>query len=556
MSFTESLRQLVEENRNGLLGRHSTWERVELKSIASVLNGFAFPSSKFSKDQGMPLLRIRDILEPNTEAKYAGDFDQLYLVRPDDLLIGMDGDFNSGLWRGPEALLNQRVCKLTVDERFYSKKLLAYALPGYLKAINDATSSITVKHLSSRTVEEIPLPLPARTEQDRIVAEIEKQFTRLDDAVAALKRVQANLKRYRASVLKVACEGRLVPTEADLAQKEGRDYEPASELLKRILAERRARWEADQLQKMVAARKPPRDDEWKKSYKEPSLPDTSDMQLVPEGWVVASMDQLTTSITSGSRDWSPFYGRGSGVFIMAQNVRLGWLDLRSKQTVDPPSDDASRTRSAIFKDDLLVTIVGANTGDICRVPDDLSERYVCQSVALMRPVLPQIARYLELYMCSEENGQRQYRRYIYGAGRPHLRFDQLRMTPVLIAPIAEIPRILAEAAAKTSVLDAMETSIAAQIRHANVLRQAILERGFSGELVPQDPSDEPASAMLERIRAEGAAALVAKDGTQKGATKARSTAKQRCGRVEEVGESTPTSGKRARSRQRVSVGKR
>ena len=94
----------------------------------------------------------------------------------------------------------------------------------------------------------------------------------LDAAVAALKRVQANLKRYRASVLKAACEGRLVPTEAELARKEGRTYETGEQLLARILKERRAKWEADQLAKMLAAGKPPSNDDWKKKYKEPAPP--------------------------------------------------------------------------------------------------------------------------------------------------------------------------------------------------------------------------------------------------------------------------------------------
>jgi type I restriction enzyme S subunit len=127
-------------------------------------------------------------------------------------------------------------------------------------------------------------------EQDRIVAEIEKQFTRLDAATAALKRVQANLKRYRASVLKAACEGRLVPTEAELARKEGRAYEPADKLLQRILRERRARWEADTLAKMQASGKPPKDDHWKQKYKEPSAPDTSNLPPLPEGWCWASLE--------------------------------------------------------------------------------------------------------------------------------------------------------------------------------------------------------------------------------------------------------------------------
>ena len=79
-----------------------------------------------------------------------------------------------------------------------------------------------------------------------MVAEIEKQFTRLDASIAALKRAQANLKRYRASVLKAACEGKLVPTEAEFAHAEGRDYEPADQLLERILAERCTRWESQE----------------------------------------------------------------------------------------------------------------------------------------------------------------------------------------------------------------------------------------------------------------------------------------------------------------------
>ncbi len=109
-------------------------------------------------------------------------------------------------------------------------------------------------------------------------------MTDLDAAVAALKRVQANLKRYRASVLKAACEGRLVPTEAELARKEGRTYETGAQLLARILKERRAKWEADQLAKMLAAGKPPKNDDWKKKYKEPdpaALPSYS--ARLPEG---------------------------------------------------------------------------------------------------------------------------------------------------------------------------------------------------------------------------------------------------------------------------------
>ena len=97
---------------------------------------------------------------------------------------------------------------------------------------------------NDKVVLKIPnFPIPPLDEQAEIVAEIEKQFTRLEAGVAGLRRVQANLKRYRAAVLKAACEGKLVPTEAELARQEGRTYETGAQLLERILTERRAEME-------------------------------------------------------------------------------------------------------------------------------------------------------------------------------------------------------------------------------------------------------------------------------------------------------------------------
>ena len=147
------------------------------------------------------------------------------------------------------------------------------------ETINGLGGGTTFSEISGAVAATIPIALSPLPEQHRIVAEIEKQFTRLDASVAALKRAQANLKRYRASVLKSACEGTLVPTEAELARAEGREYEPADVLLQRILAERRARWEAQEKKRG--------------KYKEPVAPDASDLPALPEGWVWASLAQLS-----------------------------------------------------------------------------------------------------------------------------------------------------------------------------------------------------------------------------------------------------------------------
>ena len=162
-----------------------------------------------------------------------------------------------------------------MDNRF-----LAWFLQGdeYRNRTSQLAAGVNINNLKREHIEGIPVSFPPLPEQHRIVAEIEKQFTRLDASVDALKRAQANLKRYRASVLKAACEGKLVPTEAELARAEGRDYEPADRLLERILAERRARWEAQENRRG--------------KYKEPVAPDTSNLPELPEGWVSATVEQI------------------------------------------------------------------------------------------------------------------------------------------------------------------------------------------------------------------------------------------------------------------------
>ena len=132
-----------------------------------------------------------------------------------------------------------------------------------------------------------------RAAQHRIVEAIESYFTRLDDAVATLERVQRNLKRYRASVLKAAVEGRLVPTEAELARAEGRDYEPASVLLQRILVERRRRWEEAELAKMKAKGRRRRTPSGRRITRSRPLLMTAKLPTLPEGWCWATIDQYS-----------------------------------------------------------------------------------------------------------------------------------------------------------------------------------------------------------------------------------------------------------------------
>ena len=150
------------------------WEIKKLGEIARIINGYAFDSKLFSTDENdMPLIRIRDIKKGYTETFYKGKYSDNYIVKNGDYIIGMDGEFNITEWGGGDALLNQRVCKIEiVDDSVIGRYVLRF-LSIELKHIEDATSFVTVKHLSSKSLLSIPIPVPERAEQERIVGELD-----------------------------------------------------------------------------------------------------------------------------------------------------------------------------------------------------------------------------------------------------------------------------------------------------------------------------------------------------------------------------------------------
>jgi type I restriction enzyme S subunit len=377
------------------------------------------------------------------------------------------------------------------------------------KALRRLDKSTAVPGLSRDDYDVVPVDLPPEAEQHRIADALDSYLSRLDAAVATLEAAQTKLKAYRASVLKAAVEGRLVPTEAALAGAEKRDFEPADVLLKRILAERRRRWEEAELAKLKAAGKSPKDDKWKAKYEEPEAPDVKGLPELPEGWCWASFEQLTSLITSGSRGWAEYYAEKGATFIRAQDIKTDALVLEHIARVTPP-EGAEGARTAVHRSDLLVTITGANVTKTALVEQDVGEAYVSQHVGLCRPVETGIAPYLHTFVVCPSAGRRFLEKAAYGAGKPGLNLDNLKQVVVALPPFSESERIVD--AVDELVGDARHDELVAAhaIRRIGRLRQSILKWAFEGKLVDQDPNDEPAERLLERIRTERANAGAAK----------------------------------------------
>ena len=460
MALTVSLDDIV-SGGNALLAIKPHWKRVRLGEVGQVLNGYAFKAELFTREGGTPLIRIRDVGSDASETFYTGDFDERYVVQAGDLLIGMDGDFNCARWRGPLSLLNQRVCKVTVDESLYIPRFLDYALPGYLKAINDATSSITVKHLSSRTIQDIPLPLPPMDEQREIVAELEKQFSRLDEAVANLQRVKANLKRYKASVLKAAVEGRLVETEATQAHREGRAFETGEQLLQRILEERRAKWFS------------------KGKYKEPLPAVTIDLPTLPEGWTWARLDNVAAlkgGITVDSKRQDP--DARAVPYLRVANVQRGFIDLSEVKYINASENDIADLR--LESGDVLFN-EGGDRDKLGRgwiwegqLADCIHQNHVFRARLYLGAMSPKLVSWW---------GNTFGKDYFLRVGKQttnlaSINLGKLSEFPVPVPPKAEQLRMVAEIERLLSVVDEVEAEVNTNLKRAQALRQATLAQAF------------------------------------------------------------------------------
>ena len=331
------------------------------------------------------------------------------------------------------------------------------------------------------------IDLPPLPEQRRIVAEIETQFTRLDAAVAALRRAQANLKRYRASVLRAACSGELVPTEAELARAEGREYEPADVLLERVLAERRARWESQEKRRG--------------KYKEPAAPDTSDLPTLPDGWVWATLAQLGEVRLGRQRSPKRATGPNMRPYMRAANVTWDGLDLTDVKEMD--FTPAEYETYGLLPGDILLSEASGSPDEVGKPAVWNGEIDGCcfQNTLIRVRAAFEIVPYLQHHLFSDARSGA-LGRAARGVGIHHLGAQRAETWAVGLPPLAEQRRIVAEVERRLSVIQQAEATVEASLQRAERLRQSILRRAFAGELMPQDPDDEPASVLLERIRAQ------------------------------------------------------
>lgn len=500
MSFSASIEELIYTSTSPLISSAPWWNRVSLGDIANILNGYPFKSTAFNKAEGIPVIRIRDVTAGKVITYYQGSPVDGYWVEPGEIIIGMDGDFNCRQWPDVRAQLNQRVCKVTPNDSFYDRTFLAYVLPGYLKLINDATHSITVKHLSSKTISEIPLPLPPLAEQKRIVAKLDALMARSSRARDALAQIPRLIERYKQAVLAAAFRGDLTA-----------DWRALNETTspQRSLEQLRNHRQKD---KKLSKRKKILD-----------LPDVS----IPSSWIWGSPDEIADN-TPYSIGIGPFGSnlvktdyRETGVrLIFVRDIRQESFTEQNARFISPEKASELHQHFAIGGD-VLITKMGDPPGDTALYPEEAKPAIITADCIKLRPHQEiAIALYL-VYCIRAELIRVQMNEITAGVAQQKVSLDRFRQIALPIPPLEEQVEIVKRI---TIAFDAIE-NIGTELTQAQNLRtrleQATLAKAFRGELVPQDPNDEPASALLERIRTEREATPAKKSTRAKAKTKTK-----------------------------------
>jgi type I restriction enzyme S subunit len=469
------------------------WVWSEIGSVAELIRGVSYKKSDASNS---PRPDLVPILRANNIGDGRLNFDELVYVPPQaisdkqyvralDVVIAMSSGSKKLVGKAGQATRDYEggfgaFCGLVRSSELLDKRYVGLFFQGeiYREAISELSSGININNLRRQHIEEMPIPLAPLNEQRRIVEKIEELFTKLDAGVRSLEQAQALLKSYRRSVLKAAVEGEL-SREWREAHKD--ELEPASELLERILQERREKFEG-------------------KKYKEPASPDTSELPVLPDGWEWATVGQLSTKVTDGVHR-TPKYVDDGVPFLSVNNMsERGALSFSPCKYITRAEHEELYQRCNPEKDDVLLSKVGT-VGLTAVVTTDV-EFSLFVNTALIKPIPKQMSsRFLSISI-RHGFGAGLYSRHVGGSNQKFIGTTKIGSLPTPLPPIAEQQVIVDELERRLSVVDKLEATVEANLKQADALRQSILKRAFSGELVPQDPDDEPASVLLERIRKE------------------------------------------------------
>ncbi|MCQ4237937.1 restriction endonuclease subunit S [Stutzerimonas stutzeri] len=435
----------------------SGWGRAEIGDLCNLINGRAFKPQEWS-ESGLPIIRIQNLNNPASKFNhFSGEFDAKHHVKNGDLLFAWSGtpgtSFGAHIWHGGDAVLNQHIFKIEFSERETNRGFLRYAINQKLdELISSAQGGVGLRHVTKGTFEKTEISFPPLAEQTRIAQKLDELLAQVDTLKSRIDGIPTLLKRFRQSVLTSAVSGRLTEGWRDERQ----------------------------------------------------LPSICEVEL---GALIKSGPQ------NGLYKPSSAYGEGSKI-IRIDSFYSGeikaWDTLRSLK-LEPKELDAWGVKTG----DILINRVNSiEYLGKCALVRTVPEPTVFES-NIMRMSLHTDRihpEYLMRYLTSEVGRKALIVKAKHAVNQASINQGDVKACKVPLPSLEEQTEIVRRVEQFFAFADQLETKVTSAKNRIDHLTQSILAKAFRGELVPQYPNDEPASVLLERIKAQRTAAPKAKRG--------------------------------------------
>lgn len=463
-------------------GSLDNWVYAPIGDLCDLHNGRAFKPTEWA-DEGLPIVRIQNLNDPKRPYNYfPGTYDSRHYLKGGELLFAWSGtpgtSFGAHIWTGGEALVNQHIFRVDFDETKLDKRFLRYAINQKLNDLIDvAHGGVGLRHITKGKFEATPVALPPLAEQVRIAGKLDVLLVHVTSGRERLERVTNLLKRFRQSVLSAAVSGELT--------REWREANPHEQ------------GGASQSEVVIRGRL------WGSGIV-PELTE-EETENIPQGWSWAKLGALglgtTPAVQIGpmSMKSNQFAEHGLPVLNVG-TVQTGYFD-HKKLNYLPQHLTQPFGRYLIRSGDILFTRSG--TIGRCAVATAKEDGFL-MTFHLLRIRVNQGVCLTSYALFALQGGKtiiRQIEESAIGATRAGFNTGLLEGLDIPLPPLIEQAEIVRRVEALFAIADRIEARYQSALTTFNHLTPALLTKAFRGELVPQDPNDEPGSVLLERIRA-------------------------------------------------------
>lgn len=420
------------------------WTLAPIGVLCSLENGRAFKPTEWTT-AGIPIVRIQNLNNPNAPFNYFDqEYSERYHLRGGELLFAWSGtpgtSFGAHVWRGGEAVLNQHIFRVDFDEKSLDKRFFRFTINQKLEElINVAHGGVGLRHVTKGTFERTEVTLPPLNEQKRIADKLDQLLAAVDSCKTRLDTIPGIIKRFRQSVLAAATSGELTA-------------------------------------------------DWREGN--------------PINWAFVRAADICLKVQSGGTPKEGFIDQAGIPFLKVYNIVEQKVAFDYKpQFVYSSLHEGSLKKSITLPGDVLMNIVGPPLGKVAIVPTTFDSWNINQAICLFRPSERISTGWLYCILCSGENIAEILHETRGSAGQTNISLSQCRDFVFPVPLIEEQNEIVRRVEALFAVADHLEARYQTARAQVDQLTPSLLAKAFRGELVPQDPDDEPAEKLLERIKA-------------------------------------------------------